>query len=135
VEDLGLAVGAGRPVGERAAVALELRELAQLLRRLGVAVLPVPVRVGGQRRYGDDALRTLAVVETAQRAGLTLDEIKTLLAAPSGEASAVTELRSIAERKLPQVEAAIERSLLVKDWLEAAARCDCPSLDDCPLFV
>jgi DNA-binding transcriptional MerR regulator len=134
VEDLGLAVGAGRPVGERAAVALGLREFAQLLRRLGVAVLPVPVRVGGQRRYGADALRTLAVIDTAQHAGLTLDEIKALLAAPSGEASAVEELRSIAERKLPQVEAAIERSLLVKDWLEAAARCDCPSLDDCPLF-
>ena len=99
-----------------------------------IGVLPAPVRVSGRRRYGDDALRVLAVVDTAQRAGLTLDEIKTLLAAPSGDAAAVDELRKIAERKLPQVDAAIERSLLVKQWLEAAARCDCPSLDDCPLF-
>jgi MerR family transcriptional regulator, redox-sensitive transcriptional activator SoxR len=99
-----------------------------------IGLLPTPRRVSGQRRYRDDAVRTLAVVDTAQHAGLTLTEIKTLLAAPSRDAAAIEELRSIAERKLPQVEAAIERTLLVKDWLEAAARCDCPSLDDCPLF-
>ena len=99
-----------------------------------IGVLPPAARVSGQRRYDEDALRTLAVVDTAQRGGLTLDEIKALLAAPSGDAAAIDELRTIAERKLPQVEAAIERSLLVKRWLEAAARCDCPSLDECPLF-
>jgi len=22
----------------------------------------------------------------------------------------------------------------VRDWLEAAARCECPTLDECPLF-
>ena len=123
----------------------ELLTIGDLARRSGrrassiryyeeIGVLPEPPRVSGQRRYGDDALRTLAVVDTAQRAGLTLTEIKALLAAPSGDAAAIEELRAIAEAKLPQVEAAIERSLLVKEWLEAAARCDCPSLDDCPLF-
>ena len=43
-------------------------------------------------------------------------------------------LREIARRKLPEVDALIERSLLVKTWLEAAADCRCPTLDDCPLF-
>ena len=123
----------------------DLLTIGELARRTGrrtssiryyeeIGVLPEPVRVSGRRRYDGDAVRVLSVVEAAQRAGLTLDEVKALLAAPSGDAAAIEELRAIAERKLPQVEAAIERSLLVKEWLEAAARCDCPSLDDCPLF-
>ena len=31
--------------------------------------------------------------------------------------------------------ALIERSQLVRGWLECAARCECPSLDECALFV
>jgi MerR family redox-sensitive transcriptional activator SoxR len=46
-----------------------------------VGLLPQPVRVSGRRRYGADTVRTLAVIDTGQRAGLTLDEIKTLLLA------------------------------------------------------
>lgn len=37
-------------------------------------------------------------------------------------------------RKLPEVRDLIERTEIVRDWLEAAARCECPSLDECPLF-
>jgi hypothetical protein len=32
------------------------------------------------------------------------------------------------------VHALIERAEFVRGWLEAAAGCACPSLDDCPLF-
>jgi hypothetical protein len=35
---------------------------------------------------------------------------------------------------LPQVKELVERTEIVRDWLEAAARCECPTLDDCPLF-
>jgi hypothetical protein len=40
----------------------------------------------------------------------------------------------VAEQKLPTLREAIERAELVRCWLEDAARCHCPSLDDCPLF-
>jgi MerR, DNA binding len=66
--------------------------------------------------------------------GLTLQEIKVLLAASPDDAAAVERLREVAERKLPEIAALIARSLLVRDWLECATRCECPSLDDCPLF-
>ena len=39
-----------------------------------IGLLPRPDRVGGRRVYGPDTVRTLAVIETGQRAGLTLDE-------------------------------------------------------------
>jgi DNA-binding transcriptional MerR regulator len=76
----------------------------------------------------------LAVIETAQRAGLTLDEIRLLLEVSPHDRAATDRLREVAERKLPEVAALIERAELVRGWLEDAARCVCPTLDDCPLF-
>jgi len=99
-----------------------------------VGLLPEPVRVHGQRRYAPDTVRTLAVIDTAQRAGLTLEEIKTLLSASPEDNAAVDRLREVADRKLPQIIALIERTQLVRSWLESAARCECPSLTECPLF-
>ena len=99
-----------------------------------IGLLPAATRVAGRRVYGPDVMRTLAVIETGQRAGLALDEIKMLLAASPDDAAAVERLREVAERKLPEITALIERSQLVRDWLECAARCECPSLDQCPLF-
>ena len=99
-----------------------------------IGLLPAPPRVSGQRRYPPETLRTLAVIGTAQRAGLELAEIRELLGS-TGEAAEVSDhLREIAERKLPEVEALIERAGLVREWLRAAATCRCPSLEECPLF-
>ncbi len=99
-----------------------------------IGLLPEPARAGGRRRYDPGTVRTLAVIETGQRAGLALDEIKVLLSASPGDPAAVARLRDMASRKLPEVVALIERSELVRGWLELAARCECPDLGQCPLF-
>jgi len=99
-----------------------------------IGLLPAPARVAGRRVYDPDILRTLAVIETGQRAGLSLEEISALLAASPDDAAAIDRLREVAERRLPEITALIERSRLVREWLECAARCECPSLDQCPLF-
>lgn len=99
-----------------------------------VGLLPPPVRVDGRRRYHHQTVRTLSVIDTAQRAGLALDEIKTLLSVSPDDGEAIDRLREVAERKLPEVISLIERSQLVREWLECAARCECPNLDQCPLF-
>ena len=99
-----------------------------------VGLLPQPARVAGRRRYHHETLRTLAVIDAGQRAGLALDEIKTLLSASPDDGEAIDRLREVAERKLPEIIALIERSVLVREWLECAARCECPNLDECPLF-
>ena len=108
-----------------------------------VGLIPAPERVSGQRRYPRAVLRTLTVIETAQRAGLTLAEIKALLAANPGKPGDADHpddprvsdcLRQVATRKLPEVRALIERAERVRRWMEAAAGCACPTLDDCQLF-
>src|SRR5205809_4772113 len=92
------------------------------------------VRINGRRHYHPAIIRTLAVIDTAQRAGLTLDEIRLLLEAAPNDAAAIERLREVAQRKLPTLQTLIERAELVRSWLEAAAACMCPTLDDCPLF-
>jgi MerR family redox-sensitive transcriptional activator SoxR len=99
-----------------------------------IGLLPSAPRVSGRRVYSADTVRTLAVIETGQRAGLTLDDIRALLSATPGDQTAIERLREVAARKLPEITALIERSEIVRGWLESAARCECPSLDQCPLF-
>jgi MerR family transcriptional regulator, redox-sensitive transcriptional activator SoxR len=125
--------------------AVRLLAIGEVARRAGkrpsliryyeqIGLLSRPARVSGQRRYDPGTVRTLAVIDTAQRAGLTLGEIKTLLSASPEDKSAIDRLRELADRKLPEVTALIERGELVRSWLESAARCECPDLNECPLF-
>jgi MerR family transcriptional regulator, redox-sensitive transcriptional activator SoxR len=99
-----------------------------------IGLLEAPERISGRRRYPRTVERTLAVIETAQRAGLSLDEIRLLLEATRSDDAATERLRQVAEQKLPALREAIERAEIVHRWLEDAARCHCPTLDDCPLF-
>ena len=99
-----------------------------------IGLLDPPLRVSGRRRYDAEVVRRLAVIETAQRAGLALDEIRLLLRATPADGKATEQLRAVAEQKLPALREAIERAELVRSWLEDAARCCCPTLDECPLF-
>jgi MerR family redox-sensitive transcriptional activator SoxR len=115
-------------------VALRSRRSASSIRyyeRIGL--IPPPERLSGRRRFPSAVLRTLAIIDTAQRAGLTLNEISLVLKS-SADADTADRLRQVAVRKLPEVRALIVRAELVRGWLEAAAGCTCPSLDDCPLF-
>jgi MerR family transcriptional regulator, redox-sensitive transcriptional activator SoxR len=91
--------------------------------------------VSGRRRDDAGTVRTLALIETGQRAGLTLDEMKALLSVSPGNRAAIDRLREVAERKLPEITALIQRSELVRSWLECATRCECLDLNDCPLFA
>jgi MerR family redox-sensitive transcriptional activator SoxR len=99
-----------------------------------IGLLPQPERISGRRRYPAEILRTLSVIGTAQRGGLSLDDVRELLATSAGNGLVTERLRTIARRKLPEVEALIERARVVRSWLEAAADCRCPTLEDCPLF-
>ena len=100
-----------------------------------IGLLPAPERIAGQRRYGPDALRVLAVIDASQRAGLSLEEIRELLDASRSGAPVGDRLRSLAERKLPEVDALIDQARATRHWLEAASTCTCLTLDDCPLLT
>jgi MerR family transcriptional regulator, redox-sensitive transcriptional activator SoxR len=100
-----------------------------------VGVLPEPERVGGQRRYGEDVLHRLSIVDVAQRAGFTLEEIKQLIGSDAAGADAGERIRALAEHKLPAIDDLIARAPAVRRWLEVASACECSTVDVCGLFV
>jgi MerR family redox-sensitive transcriptional activator SoxR len=97
-----------------------------------IGLLPAAERVSGQRRYGPAVLRRLAVIDVAQRAGLSLDEIRGLLDIGTDPLS--DRLQSLARNKLPEIESLIARAEQVHAWLTAATGCDCQTVDECALF-
>jgi MerR family redox-sensitive transcriptional activator SoxR len=117
-------------IGEVAARAGVNVSLVRYYDRIGL--LPAAQRVSGQRRYDESALRRLAVVDVAQRAGLSLDEIRELL--EHGNDSMSDRLRELADRRLPDIDALIERAQRVRAWLQTAQTCGCHAIDDCRLF-
>jgi MerR family redox-sensitive transcriptional activator SoxR len=123
----------------------ETLTIGQLARRAGLntsairyyeanGVLPEPARVGGQRRYGAEAIRRLEVLDVAKRAGFSLDEARVLLQSADAGTPAFEAVRELAAHKLPEVEALIERAQEMRDWLRTATDCSCSSLDVCALF-
>jgi MerR family redox-sensitive transcriptional activator SoxR len=97
-------------------------------------LLPKAERVGGQRRFAEDTVRRLEVIGVAKRAGFSLAEIKALLTSIDEGAPANEQLRALAARRLPEVDAEIARAQQRRDWLAVAGACACASLDDCGLF-
>jgi MerR family redox-sensitive transcriptional activator SoxR len=100
-----------------------------------VGVLPEPERVSGQRRYRDDTVHRLSIIDVAQRAGLSLEEIAPLTGPENRTADAGRHIRALAAEKLPHIDALIARAQAVKAWLQVARSCDCESVDVCGLFV
>ncbi len=125
------------PEGERWSI-------GEVARRSGVAastlryyesigLLSPAERAGGRRVYDPGIVSTIGVIRTAQSAGLSLAEIGSLLRG-SEMGMAGERLSAVAELKVAEVEALIDRAQAVRTWLEAARRCCCPTLEECCLF-
>src|SRR5918998_1532661 len=104
----------------------------------GVRLLPPPERANGRRRYDGEVLSEvldrLAVVRVAQQAGFTISEIRTLLDGFSKDTPPSERWRLLAEEKLPEVDALIERARGMKRLLKKGMRCKCLRLEDCALI-
>ena len=102
-----------------------------------IGLLPAPERENGRRRYDGDVLRKvldrLAVVRVAQQAGFTISEILMLLDGFSEDTPPSERWRVLAREKLPEVEALVERALIMKSLLERGLRCECLRMEDCAL--
>jgi MerR family redox-sensitive transcriptional activator SoxR len=99
-----------------------------------VGVLPEPARLGGQRRYTPETVQRLRVIDVAKRAGFSLDEARLLLDTQDAHAPAHEQIRELAQRKLPEVDALIARAQAMRQWLSTATGCHCNTLDVCGLF-
>ena len=96
-----------------------------------LGLIDAPPRQSQQRRYDPSVLRRLNYIGVAQRAGFTLEEIKTLIVGFPDEVTPGARWQQLAQRKLREIEALIARALEMKHALEVGVRCGCASLEEC----
>jgi MerR family transcriptional regulator, redox-sensitive transcriptional activator SoxR len=128
----GVGMDTTLPIGEVARRARLNVSAIRFYERKGL--LPEPERVGGKRRYAEEAVDRLGRIEVAKQAGFSLAEIRLLLDSVDRGEPAHERLSALAARKLPEVEALIARAEAMREWLTVAADCGCGSLDECALF-
>lgn len=98
-------------------------------------LLPEPERSGGKRRFLEDTVGRLRTIDVAKQAGFSLEEVRILLDSIDQGAPAHEQLQALAIRKLPEVDALIERAQAMRDWLTTATGCGCDTLSSCDLFA
>ena len=94
-------------------------------------LIPKADRRGGKRIYGQDILDRLALISVAKAAGFTVAEIKTLLSGFARRTPPGQRWRTLAQRKLVELEARVAEVERMKRVLEAVTRCECPTLEEC----
>lgn len=85
---------------------------------------------GARRRYSSGVLDQLALIALGQAAGLSLDEIRSMLS-PSG---APNIDRRLLEDKADEIDAQVKRLRAMSKGLRHAAVCPAPSHVECPSF-
>ena len=89
---------------------------------------------GNQRRYPRAMLRRVAFVRSAQRVGLTLEEIAEALATlPDGRTPTKADWARLSRSWRPRLDEQIRRIELLRDRLDGCIGCGCLSLRTCAL--
>ena len=89
---------------------------------------------GNQRRFAREALRRIAVIKVAQRAGVPLAAIKAALAElPGDRAPNKADWERMSARWRSDLDARIHRLTRLRDELDRCIGCGCLSTGHCPL--
>ncbi len=86
-------------------------------------------REGGRRLYESSVLTRLAVIGLLQEIGFSIADIANVMRARSSQ----TAWLRIAEAKLKEIDAHLERVEAAKRLLSAALECGCPNIDTCEI--
>ena len=97
-------------------------------------LLPQPDRLSGRRRYDPKVLELLRVIEVSKAAGFTLAEIEHVMHGFDPKTPPSERWRSLAEDKLREVDAVIERAQRMRALLQRGVECGCLTLSDCELL-
>lgn len=90
---------------------------------------------GNQRRFHRATLRRVAFVRSAQRVGLTLDEIADALGTlPEGRTPTKADWARLSQSWRPRLDAQIERLERLRSKLDGCIGCGCLSLKNCTLM-
>jgi MerR family transcriptional regulator, redox-sensitive transcriptional activator SoxR len=89
---------------------------------------------GNQRRYEQAELRRVAFIRSAQRVGLSLDEIAEALATlPENRVPTKADWTRLSRTWRPRLDEQIQRIERIRDQLDGCIGCGCLSLRTCAL--
>jgi MerR family transcriptional regulator, redox-sensitive transcriptional activator SoxR len=89
---------------------------------------------GNQRRYATSMLRRVAFIRSAQRVGLTLEEVEQALATlPAGRTPTKADWTRLSRSWRPRIDEQIARLERLRDSLDGCIGCGCLSLRSCRL--
>jgi MerR family redox-sensitive transcriptional activator SoxR len=94
-------------------------------------LLSPPHRVGGQRRYSDDALDRVLLIRFASEMGFSLTETKTFLSGLGSGTPVGPRWKKLARSKIQEVVENMQRERRLKSLLEDLLDCRCVSLNVC----
>jgi MerR family redox-sensitive transcriptional activator SoxR len=97
-------------------------------------VLPKPVRVSGKRRYDSDTIDRLTLLRFCGRLGMSLSDVRGLLAAPRGTRGK-DHWRQLVDGKLAEIGALITSARGVERILRESRDCDCMTLESCSFLI
>ena len=90
---------------------------------------------GNQRRYHQSTLRRVAFIRTAQRVGLSLDEVGAALATlPDNRTPTKADWHRLSRAWRPRLDEQIRRIELLRERLDGCIGCGCLSLRSCALI-
>ena len=89
----------------------------------------------GHRRYRPDVIRRVSFIRTAQRVGLTLEEIGAALASlPAGRTPTAKDWARLARDWRPGLDERITVLTRLRDQLDSCIGCGCLSLESCGIW-
>jgi MerR family redox-sensitive transcriptional activator SoxR len=89
---------------------------------------------GGWRAFDPGVVERLKVIRLARELGFSLEDIRTLLNGFSPDTPPPERWQELATRKLPEIQAFVDRATAMKRLLEKGLRCDCVSIQECFLY-
>jgi MerR family redox-sensitive transcriptional activator SoxR len=97
-----------------------------------IGLLETTERIGGQRRYDTSVFYRLSIVQRAQQAGFTLEEVHELLTGFVHGTPASERLQQLSARKLEELAAKMSEIQFMQDLLkDMMNNCHCDTLEMC----
>ena len=127
-------------------VTMSSMPIGQVARLCGVApstiryyektgLLPKPMRVSQQRRYGAEIVGRLRLLQVAREAGFTIAETRTFVTGFPASTPPGTRWKTLAKRKLSEIESQMAQLRRMKSLLETGSHCQCLTMEDCARLI
>jgi MerR family transcriptional regulator, redox-sensitive transcriptional activator SoxR len=97
-------------------------------------ILPKPERESGKRRYNGDTIDRITLIRFCRRLGMSLTDVRGLLATPRGS-RAKDQWRRLVDSRLKEIGALIKAAQGVERILRESRDCDCVTMESCSFLV